>query len=194
MEQNSVGVPVFTYSITALAGIVAASVITLLFFFYLFAYEPGYLWLGLPVVFFIIYIRYAEKAPFKVRVIDKHELLLSTNGIQYGEDHFPVESIEAVALYLYAFENFEYRDGFVYNSRETGVYVRAHGDQNKISFRVKGRVFDFDFYIDDYARFIAVRNVISNWSAQGVNVVLKQVFDDEFMIGEMNHYNTPVNN
>jgi hypothetical protein len=32
--------------------------------------------------------------------------------------------------------------------------------------------------------------VINDWSAAGVNVVVKQVFDDEFVIGEMSYFNT----
>ena len=32
--------------------------------------------------------------------------------------------------------------------------------------------------------------VINDWLAAGVNVALKQVFEDDFIIGEMAHYHT----
>jgi hypothetical protein len=190
-SSNSVTVPVFTYNLTAIFGLILVSLAVLVFFFFLLVSAPGYLWLCLPVAFVIIYIRYAEKAPFQVRIIDENRLTLSTDGIQYGDDYYSAGQIEAIAIYLYSFENFEYRDGLVAGGGENSVYVRAHGDQNKISFRSEGNVLDFDFYLDDYARFCAVRKVINDWAAEGINVVLKQPFDDDFIIQEMNYYKTP---
>ncbi len=110
-------------------------------------------------------------------MIDHKGLSFSTERIQYGNDHYPVSALEAVAIYLYVFENFEYRDGFVdKGGASNALYVRAHGDRNKISFRSNGTVLDFDFYIDDFARFIIIKKVVNDWIAQGVNVALKQAF------------------
>ncbi|MBS1598178.1 MAG: hypothetical protein JST75_08130 [Bacteroidetes bacterium] len=190
-NNNSVTVLVFEYNLAAIFGLVLVSISILIFLFFLLVSAPGYLWLCLPIAFVIIYIRYAEKAPFKARIINKNNLTFSTDGIKYGDDYYPARQIEAVAIYLYSFENFEYRDGFVNGGRGESVYVRAHGDQNKISFRSQGNVLDFDFYIDDYARFCAVRQVANDWVAEGINVVLKQPFDDDFIVQEMNYYNTP---
>jgi hypothetical protein len=191
MNTNSVTVLVFKFSIVALLGIIFVSGLTLFFFFYLLISAPGFLWLFLPVATFIIYIRYSKKALFKTRIIDENKLTFSTEGIQYGDEFYPVSEIEAVALYLYAFDNFEYRDGFVYRRRESSVYVRAPGDRNTISFRFQEKVFDFDFYLEDFARFCAVRKVINDWASEGVNVVLKQPFADDFIIQEMDYYHTP---
>ena len=191
MSSNSVTVIVFKFSLRPILWIIFASFLTMILFFYLLFVNPAWLWLGLPVVFFIIYIQSGSKTPYRTRVADENRLTFSTDGIDYGDDHYPVSELEAVAVYLYAFENFEYRDGFVAGGAEADVYVKAPGDQNKISFRVSETVYDYDFYLDDFARFSAVRNVLNDWATQGVNVVLKQHFDDEFIIREMDYYNTP---
>jgi hypothetical protein len=191
MPANSVTVPVFTFSVTTFLGLIVLSFFTLILFFYLIFVAPQNLWMGLPVVFFIIYIQFAKKAPFKTRIIDDNSLTFSTDGIRYGDDYHAAREIEAVAIYLYAFENFEYRDGFVNGGNERSVYAKAPGDKNKISFRCRGEVYDFDFYLDDFARFSAVRKVISDWAAAGINVVLKQPFDDDFIIQGMDYYHTP---
>jgi|SRR5579862_8967147 len=191
MNKNSVTVPIFKYDAAAIFGIVIISAVTLIFLFLLLMSGGDYILLFLPVVVFIIYIRYAKKSPFKTRIVDKNGLTLSTDGITHGSDFYPSTQIEAIAIYLYAFENFEYRDGFVSGGQVRTVYVRAHGDRNKLSFRWQGTVFDFDFYLDDYSRFCSVRNVINDWLAEGINVVLKQAFDDAFIIQEMTYYNTP---
>ena len=190
MSSNSVTVVVFKYSKVAIFGLIFMSFITLIFFLYFIFAAPGYIWVTLPVVVFLIYIQYAQKSPFKTRIIDENKLTFSTDGIQYGNDQYPAAEIEAVAIYLYAFENFEYRDGFVVDGREKSTYVRAPGDKNKISFRSKGEVLDFSFYLDSFAQFSAVRKVINDWASEGINVVLKQPFDDDFIIQEMNYYHT----
>jgi hypothetical protein len=174
----------------AVFGLIVISFFTLIFFFYFIFVTPAYIWVTLPVIIFLIYIHYAEKSPFKTRIIDENKLTFSTGGIQYGDDQYPIGDIEAVAVYLYAFENFEYRNGFVANGGETNVYVCAPGDKNKISFRTGGEVLDFNFYLDNFAQFSAVRKVIRDWVSEGINVVLKQAFDDDFMIQEMNYYQT----
>ena len=191
MNNDSVTVLVFKYSLSAIFGLILISLFILIFFFFLLFYAPGYLWLCLPVAFIVIYIRNAKKVPFKTRVVDENKLTLSVDGIQYGDDFYPAAEIEAVAVYLYAFDNFEYRDGFINNGGETNVYVRAPGDQNKMSFRSQGNVLDFDFYLEDFARFCAVRKVLNDWTSNGINVVLKQPFADDFIIREMEYYHTP---
>ncbi|PWT70255.1 MAG: hypothetical protein C5B59_20990 [Bacteroidetes bacterium] len=189
--MNSVTVLVFKYSLNAVLALVFVSGLTLLFFFYLLFYAPGYLWLGLPVVGFIIYIQTAKKSPFKTRIIDDKKLTFSSAGIRYGDEHYGASDLEVIAIYLYAFDNFEYRDGFVTGGQEMDTYVSAPGDKNTISFRSQGQVFDFDFYLANYAQFCAVRKVIDDWVAEGINVVLKQAFDDDFIIREMSYYQTP---
>ena len=66
----------------------------------------------------------------------------------------------------------------------------ADGDNNKISFRHGGEIDDFTFYLANFAQYAQFQAVINDWSAAGVNVVVKQVFDDEFIMGEMSYFNT----
>ena len=190
-NNNSVTVLVFKFSMDAMIGLVIASFFSLIFFFYFIFINPAYIWVTLPLIIFLVYIKLADKAPFKTRIIDENKLIFSTDGIQYGEDHYSVKDIEAIAIYLYAFEDFQYGNGSVSGAYNRKFEVRAPGDRNKISFRSHGEVLDFDFYLDNFAQFSAVRKVIKDWASEGINVVLKQEFDDEFIVQEMNYYNTP---
>jgi hypothetical protein len=190
LSEYIVTVPVFKYNLNAMLWIILASALTLMLGFYLVVFNPAYLWLGLPVVFFIVVIRNARSSPFKARIIDVNRLTFSTTGIDYGQDHYSKAELESVAIYLYAFENFEYRYGFVNKGTEQPGTAKAEGDQNKISFRVQGNVMDFDFYLDSYAQFYIVKQVVKDWLAAGINVVLEQPFEDDFIIREMDYFNT----
>jgi hypothetical protein len=174
----------------AMLWIILASVMSLLLGFYLLVFHSDYLWICLPIIFFILIIRNAERSPFKARILDENRLTLSTGGIDYGEEHYPADQLEAVAIYLYAFEDFQYRHEETTGGGQ-GDLTRADGDQNKISIRVHGTVMDFDFYLDDYSSFSMVRQVASDWLVEGINVVLKQPFNNDFILQEMNYYNTP---
>jgi hypothetical protein len=85
----------------------------------------------------------------------------------------------------------------VYTSNPTGrtgtllVDRMADGDNNKISFRHNGEVEDFTFYLANYEQFAIFQAVMYDWSAAGVNVVLKQIYDEDYIRSEMAYYNTP---
>jgi hypothetical protein len=125
MNKNSVTVLVFKFSLDAMIGIILASLFTLAFLIFLLIYAPGYLWLWLPIAFFIIYIRFAKKSLFKTRIVDENRLTFSSDGITYGDNFYPANQIEVVAMYLYAFDNFEYRDGFLNGDRKI-IFTSVH--------------------------------------------------------------------
>ncbi|HEV8506071.1 MAG TPA: hypothetical protein VGQ53_11745 [Chitinophagaceae bacterium] len=135
-----------------------------------------------------LYVQYGNNNKVRMLVPDERSLIFSGQGIQFGLDHYPVKDIEAAAVFLEAFTGFEYRlFGAAGRSRENIRQV-SNGDQNKISFRFKGEIVDFTFCLTSYAQFCMFRAVINDWLAAGVNVVLKQAFNDEFIIGEITYY------
>jgi hypothetical protein len=128
-----------------------------------------------------------------MQVWDERKLIFSSDAIDFGEDHYPIAELETAAVYLDSFDGFEYRtlgQPGVGGSQGQVVERRADGDENKISFRHDGKIEDFTFYLADYAHYAAFRGVISDWAEAGVNVVVKQMFDDEFIIREMRYFNT----
>ncbi len=138
-----------------------------------------------------LYVQYGNNNKVRMLVPDERSLIFSGQGIQFGLDHYPVKDMETAAVYLESFTGFEYRMfGAGVRSRQK-MYVKAKGDGNTISFRFKGEIVDFTFCLTSYAQFCMFRAVINDWLAAGVNVVLKQAFDDEFIIGEMTYYQTP---
>jgi hypothetical protein len=135
-----------------------------------------------------LYVQYGHSEKVRMLVPDERLLILSGEGIDFGEEHYPVKEIETAAIYLESFTGFEYRVFGAGNNRS--AYIKANGDGNKISFRYQGEVQDFTFCLTSYAQFCMMRTVINEWIVAGVNVALRQAFDDEFIIQEMEYYGT----
>jgi hypothetical protein len=186
---NSVSTRVYKYNPNTLAVL---GIYSLCFFIYLFRlyWMPrgeillfGGIFVAIP-----LYVRYGNNEKAKLRTWDKNRLIFFTHGINFGESHYPVSELEIAAIYLEAFAGFEYRE--LGPDMQHDVYVKADGDRNKISFRCRGEVIDFTFCLANYAQFCIFRAVINDWVAAGVNVALRQVFEDDFIIGEMDYYHT----
>jgi len=141
-----------------------------------------------------LYVRNTNNPKWRMRVWDERRLIFSGDGISFGEDHYPVSEMEAAAIFLDSFDGFEFRGvktPGVADGGKLAVDRKTDGDNNKISFRHNGEVEDFTFYLANYAQFMMFQSVINDWSAAGVNVVVKQTYDDDFIRAEMIHYNTP---
>lgn len=144
----------------------------------------GIIFLAVP-----LYVRYGDNENIKMMIWDERKLIFSSNGIDFGDEHYPVSELETAAVYLESFNGFQYRAlGAVANGGASFVDKKVEGDNNKISFRHHGNVEDFTFYLANYAQFAMFKTVINDWSIAGINVVLKQEFDDEFMNNEMRRY------
>ncbi|HLX92565.1 MAG TPA: hypothetical protein VKR32_12830 [Puia sp.] len=139
-------------------------------------------WLAVPLVAFALYRRQS----MKTRQPDPLPFIFSIDGIQYGERIFRITDMEDVAIDIYAFDGFEYRDGFGTGS----AGIRARGDKNVVSFRVAGDVHDFNFYLADYADFCTLKKVMDDWITAGISVAERQEFSDEFIQREMNYFGT----
>jgi hypothetical protein len=145
-----------------------------------------------------IYVKYSKKSPFKLRTWNEIRLIFSSDGIQFGNDSYPVNGLETAAFYLDTFNGFEYRERGPANfistpipQQNNNVYVRSNGDKSTVSFRHEGIITDFTFCLENYAAFCTLRWVMTDWSAAGVNVVWRQAFEDDFIVQEMEYYNTP---
>jgi hypothetical protein len=141
-----------------------------------------------------LYVQYGNSRKIRLMVWDERKLIFSSDSINYGEDHYPVSELETAAIFLDSFDGFEFRG---LRTAGTGVSLdgslsvdrKADGDNNKISFRHQGEVEDFTFYLANYVQYAMFQAVLRDWSAAGVNVVLKQTYDDDFIITEMVHFN-----
>jgi hypothetical protein len=142
-----------------------------------------------------LYVRYGNNPKWRMMVWDEQRLVFSSTAIDFGDDHYPVNEMETAAVYLESFDGFKYRAiGMPRNKFGLGVMVekKTDGDNNKISFRHGGETEDFTFYLANYAEYAELRKVIYDWSAAGVNVVVRQIFDDEFIKGEREYFNQQV--
>jgi hypothetical protein len=147
----------------------------------------GIIFLAVP-----LYVQYGDNEKVRMRIWDERKLIFSSDGIYFGDEHYPVQELETAAVYLEAFNGFQYRAlGSIGAGGASFVNKKVDGDNNKISFRHQGKVEDFTFYLANYAQFAMLKAVINDWSLTGINVVVKQAFDDEFISYEMNRYDTP---
>ena len=67
--------------------------------------------------------------------------------------------------------------------------TKCEGDNNKISFRCSGEVYDYTFILSEAADYWAFKNLMASWSAKGITMVFQKVFEDEYIIQEMVHFN-----
>jgi hypothetical protein len=135
-----------------------------------------------------LYVRYGNNEKVKLRTWDENRLIFSTDGIDFGDAHYPLNQLETASIFLEAFTGFEHREPGT--DMQRNVYVRSKGDRNKISFRYRGEMMDFIFCLANYEEFCKFRAVINDWAGAGVNVELKQVYEDEFITGETGSYQT----
>jgi hypothetical protein len=152
----------------------------------------GSIFLAIPM-----YVQYGNSRKIRLMIWDERKLIFSSGSIDFGEDHYPINELEAAAVFLDSFDGFEFRGLKTPGMRDGGrllVYRKADGDNNKISFRHEGQVEDFSFYLANYNQFVMFQAILQDWSAAGVNVVLQQTYDDDFIRSEMAYYNTSAGN
>jgi len=139
---------------------------------------------GAIMIFVPPYVKYTRNQAFKMEIPDEGSLVFSPNGIWYKGNMFELEAIESVVVYLESFRGFEYRDRVTTGNIKT----ISNGDNNKISFRYKGEVSDLIFILNNARDYWAFKNMMTNWAQRGINVYLQKVFEDDFIIQEMVHF------
>jgi hypothetical protein len=149
---------------------------------------PGILSLGAVLVFVPLYVQNTNNPIFKAKIPDQGCLVFSSHGVQFEDEFYAVEDIDAAVVYLESFRGFEYRERVT-----TGNSIAKNsGDNNKISYRCKGQMVDFTFILDHLSDYWSLKNLMADWRAKGVNVLLEKVFEDDFMIQEIVKFDTPV--
>jgi hypothetical protein len=146
---------------------------------------PAIFIFGAILIFVPPYIQNTRNPTFKMKIPDEGCLVFSPKGIRYKNDMFALEDIESVVVYLEAFRGFKYRDRVTMGNTNT----TSDGDNNKLSFRYKGEVSDLVFIINTAEDYWALKNLLGSWAQHGTNVFLQKVFEDDFIIQEMIHFN-----
>ena len=136
-----------------------------------------------------LYVQYGNNEKVRMLVPDERLLVFSDDGLAFGDANYPIDKLETAAIFLVAFTGFTYRlvgeAGGTIKLNGTNV---SKGDENKISIRLDGEVIDFTFCLTSYTQFCELRSIINQWVASGVNVVLRQAFNDEFMSTEIAYF------
>jgi hypothetical protein len=190
---HKVATRVYTYNPTGIAVVVIFIMGLVIFIFHLLSMST--LQIGIVGSIFLggwLYVYYGDNPNWQMRIWGKRRLIFSSDTIRFGEDHYPVSELETAAVYLESFDGFEYRALENPGTRCQGKSVerKADGNNNKISFRHKGEIEDFTFYLASYAQYAEFMAVINDWSVAGVNVVVRQIFEDGFIMEEMGYFNT----
>lgn len=172
-----------------------AIVIIVIYVFYLFWYlfqmlslsmgYGGLIFFGAIAVSVPPYIQMTDNPVFKMKIPDEGRLIFSLSGVEDKEYIYPLSDIESAVIYLESFRGFKYLDRTT-TGMSTTVCV---GDNNKISFRSDGEVYDYTFILNEAADYWSFKNLMASWSVKGVSVVLQKIFEDEFIIQEMIRYN-----
>jgi len=179
---------VYRYNPTAIA-------IIFVYIFFLFWYiaqvmsltmgYPGLIFFGAIAIFTPLYVQNTNNPVFKMKIPDEGKLVFSTSGLKDGETIFPLSDIESAVIYLESFRGFEYRD-----RTTTGITkTKCVGDNNKISIRCKGEVYDYTFILNEAADYWAFKIIMGSWSANGVAMIFQKVFEDDYIVQEMVHFN-----
>ena len=186
---HKVVTPVYTFNPNGIAVVVIFIIGLGIFIFHFLSMSN----VGIGIAFFIflfvyLYVRFSNNQKWRMLIWNEKKLIFSSEAIDFGESHYPVSEMETAAVYLDSFDGFAFR-GVVVGRTQMGNRM-ADGDNNKISFRYNGQVEDFTFYLANYEQFAIFQAVINDWAAQGVNVVLKQTYDDDFIRTEMEYFRT----
>ncbi len=145
------------------------------------------IWFGTPLVIFPFYAWFSGSYIFKFKIKDKNELTFSVDGIQHGSYVFFAKDFAAVVIYIYSFDRLG--NDLIHSRQIQNARVKEGGNKNIISFRSKGKVVDFTFYLKDYAQLCVLREVINDWKLQGINVLVKQKSNNDFVTEKTNNYN-----
>jgi hypothetical protein len=190
-HQSEVSASVYKFNPNAI-GIFVAYVFLFFFSFYLLYIGalkyPGVLTLGSILVFIPLYIQNTNNPTFKAKIPDQGSLVFSSHGVQFKDEFYPIENIEAAVIYLESFRGFAYSEHITTGKAKE----KSSGDNNKISFRYQGQVIDFTFILDQFSDYWSFKNLMTDWAGRGVNVLMEKVFEDDFVIQEVVRFGEPV--
>ena len=132
-----------------------------------------------------VYAAIRPKSFFSVRSIDERKLSMDAENIIWDGVTIPVQKVEGLSIYLFAFDNFRHREVGATGIRNTKA---EYGDQNKLNFVFQGKEYDFTFYLGDYPQYFAVLQIVNEWQAAGIQVSARSAFDHAYIQRETAYY------
>lgn len=124
----------------------------------------------------LVYAAISKKTAFSFRALDNRLLTLAASYIQVGKERYPI-SDTTVELHINAY------DGFIYRIRREGLLKpqATYGVNNELFFTCKGSSYDHEFHLRNYNDYTTLYQLIDEWKAAGVKLVVKESFTREFV-------------
>jgi hypothetical protein len=124
----------------------------------------------------LVYAGISKKTVFNFRALDTRQLTFSPSFIKVGKQQYPIMDL-VLELHINAY------DGFIYRIRREGLLTpqTTYGINNVLFFQYKGVAYDFEFHLRDHTDYATLYQVIDQWKAAGVQVIVKESFTREFV-------------
>ena len=151
-----------------------------IFLICLFAFDkiPMYIiWLVLCIwAIPLVYGAISKKTVFNFRALDNRMLTFSSSNIKVGNQRYPITDV-SIELHINAY------DGFIYRIRREGLlkFQTAYGNNNVLLIHYKGITYDNEFHLIDYNSYTTLCQLVDQWRAAGVTIIVKETFTREFV-------------
>jgi len=124
----------------------------------------------------LVYAAISKKTVFNFRALDNRLLTLSPSYIKVGHERYIIQEV-AIELHINAY------DGFIYRIRREGLLTpqAAYGNNNTLLFQYKGVTYDNEFHLCDYNSYKTLYQLVDQWRAAGIPVIVKEAFTREFV-------------
>ncbi|THU41268.1 hypothetical protein FAM09_03935 [Niastella caeni] len=178
MQETVLTTLIYKYNPYARFFVVLYIVSIFLFCLFTCDHIPTYIiWLMLCIwALPLVYGAISKKSIFNFRALDSRLLTLSSTYIKVGNQRYAIRDV-AVELHITAY------DGFIYSIRSEGLLKPqiTYGDNNVLLFKFNGVSYDNEFHLRDYNSYITLCQLVDEWRAAGVPVIVKEAFTREFV-------------
>jgi hypothetical protein len=134
------------------------------------------------VAFFVaipIFAGIRSKSIFSLRSVDDRRLTLNPDQIVWGNRVVPINEVDNLNIYIFAFDSFTHLAGL--GGRKT-----EHGDRNKLEFNYKNTKYDLTFYLGTFEDYDTLVQIIETWRAAGIKLSAKTAFEDAYIRQQFN--------
>lgn len=170
---------VYKYKRSAPWMIVLMVMATVLFFFFSSSLPPIINALGIAVlVFLAVYAVLRPKSIFSIRSVDERKLVLSPDELIWGVLRMPIQEVEKLDLYIYAFDSFKH-PAMISAGRK--ILTTEYGDKNTISFLYRGVGYDFIFYLGTFKHYDTLIKIMQSWREKGIDFSARSAFTDSYI-------------
>jgi Ca2+/Na+ antiporter len=152
---------------------------TVLFFYYSSALNPIMNLLGIALlIFFAVYAVLRPKSIFSLRSVDDRKLEITPDELIWGTLHMPIQEVEKLEIYIFAFDTFKHPTGSVMGQKAT---VTEYGDKNTIAFVYRGVKYDLIFYLGTFKHYDILVKIIQSWREKGIDFSARSAFEDSYI-------------